>query len=122
MTAGMAANRPIAVAKSASAMPGATTASDVFFDAAIERNDVMMPQTVPNRPMKGADEPMVASTRSLDSSRSTSRWMVTSTTLSMRWLSPITERLVPSKERFHSRIAATKTAAMVLVGRSASIR
>ena len=32
----MAANRPMAVANSASAMPGATTASEVFFDAAIE--------------------------------------------------------------------------------------
>ena len=35
MTAGIAANRPIAVANKASAMPGATTASDVFCAAAI---------------------------------------------------------------------------------------
>ena len=34
-------------------MPGATTASEVFFEAAMERNEVMMPQTVPNRPTKG---------------------------------------------------------------------
>src|SRR5712691_8467730 len=53
MVAGMAATRPIAVANSASAMPGATTASEVFFEAAIDWKLVMMPQTVPNRPMKG---------------------------------------------------------------------
>ena len=33
----MAAKRPRAVASSASAMPGATTASEVFLEAAIER-------------------------------------------------------------------------------------
>src|SRR6478752_3607176 len=101
MTAGMAAKRPMAVANSASAMPGATTASEVFFEAAMERNEVMMPQTVPNRPMKGADDPMVASTRSFDSSRSTSRLMLTSSTLSMRWDRPAKARLEPSNERFH---------------------
>src|SRR5438552_3538505 len=46
----MAAIRPIAVANSASAMPGATTASEVFFEAAIDWKLDMMPQTVPNRP------------------------------------------------------------------------
>ena len=35
----MAANRPMAVANSASAMPGATTARLVFFEAAIEVNE-----------------------------------------------------------------------------------
>ena len=35
-------------------MPGATTASAVFLEAAIAWKLVMMPQTVPNRPMKGA--------------------------------------------------------------------
>ena len=34
-------------------MPGATTASEVFFEAAIDWKLVMMPQTVPNRPMNG---------------------------------------------------------------------
>ncbi len=38
-------------------MPGATTASEVFFEAAIDWKLVMMPQTVPNRPMKGPAEP-----------------------------------------------------------------
>jgi hypothetical protein len=36
MTAGMAARRPRAVANSASAMPGATTAREVLFEAAID--------------------------------------------------------------------------------------
>ena len=62
----MAANRPMAVASSASAMPGATTASEVFFDAAMERNDVIMPQTVPKRPTNGPADAMVASTSKLD--------------------------------------------------------
>ena len=56
----MAANRPSAVASSASAMPGATTASEVFLEAAIERNEVMMPHTVPNRPTNGPAEATVA--------------------------------------------------------------
>lgn len=49
--------RPTAVANSASAIPGATTAREVFFDAAIDWKLDMMPQTVPNRPTKagGAD-------------------------------------------------------------------
>ncbi len=42
-------------------MPGATTASDVFFDSAIERNDIIMPHTVPKSPIKGAAEATVAS-------------------------------------------------------------
>ena len=80
----MAAKRPIAVASSASAMPGATTASEVFFDAAIDWNEFMMPNTVPNRPMNGPAEAIVARTRRFDSSRSTSRAIETSSTLSMR--------------------------------------
>src|SRR5205814_992234 len=60
MTAGMAASRPSAVANRASAMPGATTARLVFLDAAIAWKLVMMPHTVPNRPMHGAVEPTVA--------------------------------------------------------------
>src|SRR5229473_1042733 len=71
----MAAIRPMAVANSASAMPGATTASEVFLEAAIDWKLDMMPQTVPNRPTKGPAEPTVASTRSRRSSRSTSRAM-----------------------------------------------
>ncbi len=41
-------------------MPGATTASDVSFAAAIPRKLVMMPQTVPNRPTNGDTEEITA--------------------------------------------------------------
>ena len=54
MTAGIAARRPIAVATSASAMPGATVARLAApFDPML-RNEFMMPHTVPKRPMNGA--------------------------------------------------------------------
>src|SRR6185437_12148903 len=56
----MAATRPKAVASSASAMPGATTARLVVCDSEIPMKAFMMPQTVPNRPTKGAVAPMVA--------------------------------------------------------------
>jgi hypothetical protein len=101
-------------------MPGATTANEVFFDAAIDWKLDMMPQTVPNRPMKGPAEPTVASTSSRRSSRSISRAMVTSITFSMRICSPAKERDCPSKLRFHSRMAATNNAAIECVGREAS--
>jgi hypothetical protein len=41
----------MAVAKSASAMPGATTARLVFLEAAMDVNEFMMPITVPKRPI-----------------------------------------------------------------------
>ena len=56
----MAAARPTAVANSASAIPGATTARLVSFVCAIAVNEFMMPQTVPKRPMNGAADPSVA--------------------------------------------------------------
>src|SRR6266404_6950731 len=62
MTAGIAATRPSAVASSASAMPGATTARLVVWASEMPMNEFMMPQTVPNRPTNGAVAPMVAST------------------------------------------------------------
>jgi hypothetical protein len=52
--------KPIAVATSASAIPPATAPRPVDFSAAMPRNALMMPTTVPNRPTKGAVEPMVA--------------------------------------------------------------
>ena len=61
MTAGIAATRPIAVASSASAMPGATTARLVVCDFEMPMKLFMMPQTVPNSPTKGDVAPMVAS-------------------------------------------------------------
>src|SRR5205807_1197324 len=61
-TAGIAANSPMAVASRASVMPGATTARLVVlvFDMPIKLS--MIPQTVPNRPTKGAVAPIVART------------------------------------------------------------
>src|SRR6187402_29702 len=62
MTAGIAATSPMAVASSASAMPGATTARLVVCDFEMPMKLFMIPQTVPKRPTNGAVEPMVAST------------------------------------------------------------
>ena len=59
-TAGIAATRPSAVASSASAMPGATTARLVVCTFEMPMKLFMMPQTVPNRPTKGAVAPTVA--------------------------------------------------------------
>src|SRR6516225_6190273 len=84
MTAGIAATSPRAVAKSDSAMPGATTARLVFLDAAIAWKLFMMPQTVPKRPMKGEVDPTVARNGMKRSSRSISRFTVTCMTRSMR--------------------------------------
>src|SRR6266568_5111736 len=50
ITAGIAATRPKAVASSASAMPGATTARLVVCDFEMPIKLFMMPQTVPNSP------------------------------------------------------------------------
>ena len=69
---GMAANRPSAVANRASAMPGATTASEVLCSPAMSVKLRMIPQTVPNRPTKGATEPTVARMLSRAASRSVS--------------------------------------------------
>ncbi len=72
MTAGIAANRPIAVAISASAMAGATVASVACCTLPRAWNAVRMPQTVPNRPTYGLVEPIVASVERFCSSRSVS--------------------------------------------------
>src|ERR1700750_1306916 len=58
----MAAIRPSAVASSASAIPGATTARLVVCASEMPIKEFMMPHTVPNNPTKGAVAPMVAST------------------------------------------------------------
>src|SRR6266568_1259467 len=112
----------MAVANSASAMPGATTAREVFFDAAIDWKLDMMPQTVPNRPTKEPAEPTDANTKSRRSSRSTSRAIETFMTFSIRICRPAKERDWLSNERFHSRIAATKQAAIDCVGLADSAR
>ena len=59
----------------------------------------MMPQTVPNRPTNGAGRADGCQKHRRRSSRSTSRWMVTSITLSMRMLQA-GER--PSVRRFEA--------------------
>ena len=56
----MAANKPNAVANKASAIPGATIARLVFLDIAIDWKEFIIPQTVPNNPINGAVEPIVA--------------------------------------------------------------
>ena len=56
----MAASKPKAVANKASAIPGATIAKLVFLEIAIHWKEFMMPQTVPNNPIKGAVDPIVA--------------------------------------------------------------
>ena len=60
LMAGMAATRPSAVAKSASAMPGAMMARLASSEAAMPWKEFMMPKTVPNRPTKGETAPIVA--------------------------------------------------------------
>ena len=59
MTAGIAANRPIAVANSASEIPGATTASEEFCCIPIWKKLFMIPHTVPNSPTTGSVAPFV---------------------------------------------------------------
>jgi len=63
---GIAAARPTAVASSASAMPGATTARLVVCDFEMPMKLFIMPQTVPNRPTNGAVAPMVANSPMAD--------------------------------------------------------
>ena len=91
-------------------------------DKAMAWNEVMMPMTVPNRPMKGAAEPVVARKPSRPSSRSISRVSARSIALSMRVCRPSGDLAPFSKLFFHSRMAATKIAPMPVVLRSASVR
>ena len=56
----MAANKPRAVAKRASAIPGATIAKLVFLEIAIDWKEFIIPHTVPNNPINGAVDPTVA--------------------------------------------------------------
>ena len=54
---GIATNNPSAVTNKASAIPGATTAKLVFCAMAIAWKLFIIPQTVPNKPIKGATDP-----------------------------------------------------------------
>ena len=84
----------------------------------------MMPQTVPNSPMKGAAEPVLARKVRRFSSRSISRPMVTPMARSTRSFVPATIMAPepPSVERRHSRMPALNTAASGWVGCSPSRR
>ncbi len=110
------------MAKSDSAMPGATTARLVFLAAAIDWKLFMMPHTVPNRPTKGAVEPTVARNDMKRSSRSISRPTVTCITRSMRSCRLVFTVALAAKPfatlRRHSRMAAAKTADIGSVGRA----
>src|SRR4029453_15641429 len=118
--AGIAATRPIAVANSASEMPGATTASEVFFDWAMWPKLFMMPHTVPNRPTKVALAPPVARKPSRFSIasipgggvRPIPGYLVTLITGSMRWRRAARAVALVARpfetERRHSRMAAEK--------------
>ena len=64
----------MAVATSASAMPGATDASVACCTFDSPRKAFMMPHTVPNRPMYGLTEPADARKARFASIASISRW------------------------------------------------
>ena len=105
----MAATSPMPVASSASAMPGATTARLVFWLMAICSKACLMPQTVPNSPMKGAVEPVVARNDSPAFSRSLSRPIATSIARSMRAWAPAISPPSCLWLRRHSSMPAAKT-------------
>ncbi len=83
----MAAAKPAAVAMSASAIPGATPPilADPFIPMA--RKECMMPQTVPNNPMKGVVLPVVAKKSNPADNRVISRLMALFRTRLMPFMS-----------------------------------
>ena len=83
----MAAARPMAVANRASAMAGATVVRLVLPASAMAPKAFMMPQTVPNRPMKGEEVATTDSTPSPSSTFWLSRAMTESRLRSMREIS-----------------------------------
>ena len=118
ITAGIAANSPIAVANSASAMPGATTASEVFCACAMPVKLRMIPHTVPNSPTNGATEPTVA--RMFNRSDSWSISLATAAPIAVASRSRVPPRSTcpPTVERRHSATPAVNTRA---IGRSLSL-
>ena len=95
MAAGMAANRPTAVAISASEMPGPTARRLVLPCWPRSRNARMMPSTVPNSPMNGVTDAVVASQFMLRSSLASSSLMPSCRVRSSA------VRLVTRAARFH---------------------
>ena len=61
-TAGIATKRPIAVATKASEIPAMTLSAPSAVLAAKSSNALIIPNTVPKRPIKGALEPVVPMT------------------------------------------------------------
>src|SRR6266852_4236387 len=104
MSAGIAATRPIAVASSASAMPGATTARLVVCDFEMPIKLFMMPHTVPNSPTKGDVAPVVASTPMPSRIRRASARTISAKLEAARSLMPLSLE-IPADNRA-SRIAA----------------
>ena len=107
MTAGIAATRPNAVASSASAMPGATTARLVVCDFEIPIKLSMMPQTVPNSPTNGDVAPMVASSPMPSRIRRASARTISAKLEAARSLMPLSLE-IPADSRA-SRIAAASS-------------
>ena len=75
MTAGIAANKPIAVAINASAIPGATICKVACLAPLNAIKACIIPQTVPNKPIYGLTEATVAKNGTRLSSISTSRFI-----------------------------------------------
>ena len=106
----------MAVASSASAIPGATTASEVFFEAAIDWKLCIIPQTVPNKPINNAFEPTAAKKPQFCSSFSSSRLRTNYITCNIRSLWPILwDSVFICCPCLHSFMALTNTAARGLV-------
>ena len=99
--AGTATARPMAVATRASEMPGATVAREADLSMPMEWKELMIPQTVPNRPMKGAVLAVVARMERERSSRASS--LATPCRRDRRTLSTTTSLVLPiSLERLNS--------------------
>src|ERR1700730_2436604 len=107
MTAGIAATSPKAVASSASAMPGATTARLVVCDFEMPIKLFMMPHTVPNSPTKGEVAPMVASSPMPSRIRRASARTISAKLDAARSLMPLSLE-IPADNRA-SRIAAASS-------------
>ena len=112
ITAGIAATKPNAVAKRASAIPGATVARLVSLEMPIAENVFIIPHTVPKRPKKGETEPVDAKKVIFFCKLSISLSRLTRITLSIRC--SITTMFFGvlskpfSEDLFNSRIATTK--------------
>src|SRR5258705_10424136 len=106
MTAGIAAARPNAVASSASAIPGATTARLVVCDFEMPIKLFMMPHTVPNDRTNGDVAPMVESNPTPSRIRRASARTLSAKLDAARSLMPASLE-IPADSRA-SRIAADK--------------